>query len=300
MKAFLDMIYTKIYNFFFYYLIPDTWEIRYRFYKSLGYHCHLRHPESFNEKIQWIKLHDRNPLYPCLIDKIKVKEFIGQHAGQLPGLKVIPMIGSKEGYQHFAEIPFDILPERFVIKCNHDAASTIICQDKSTFDYDNAETKIEAALKRNFYHYVGKQWGYKDISPRVFVEEYMENGDDEELNDYKFMMFNGECKCVFVCSNRFDATGLKKNFYDATWNPLPFTRGASNDVAAIPKPNHYDEMLDLANRLASLIKNRFVRVDLYEINNAVYFGEFTFYPGGGTMPFEPREWDYIMGKWLKL
>lgn len=300
MSKTLSRIWERFYSFVFYYLIPDSWEIRYRFHKSLGYHCHLRHPESFNEKIQWIKLHDRNPLYPYLSDKIKVKEFISQHAGQLPGLKVIPMIGSKEGYRHFADIPFDILPDRFVIKCNHDSSSTIVCKDKSNFDYGGAEKKIEAALRRNFYHYVGKQWGYKDISPRVFVEEYMENGVDEALNDYKFMMFNGECKCVLVCAGRFDSAGLKKIFYDTDWNPLPFTRGESDHVAVIPKPKHYDEMLDLANRLAGLINNRFVRVDLYEINDSVYFGEFTFYPGGGSIPFEPREWDYIMGKWLKL
>ena len=148
-------IWEKIYPFIFFYLLPDSWEIRYRFHKSLGYHCNLGDPKSFNEKIQWLKLHDRNPLYPNLIDKIKVKGILSQHAKNLPGLKIIPIIGSKEGYQHFSDIPFDELPDRFVIKCNHDAASTVICRDKAEFDYLRAEKKVEAALRRNYYNFYG-------------------------------------------------------------------------------------------------------------------------------------------------
>lgn len=294
MKAFFNMLYEKVYNFIFYYLIPDSWEIRYRFKKKVGYRCNLRSPKSFNEKIQWLKLHDRNPLYTKLIDKIQVKSFVAKVLGDD---YVIPMIG--QGYSHFDDIPFDELPDKFVIKCNHDAASFIVCKDKSTFDFKAAKDKIEKALKVNYYHFVGKQWGYKYIKPQVFVEKYMSDANGE-LPDYKFMMFNGTCKCIFTCFERGSHHAMKMNFYDPQWRLLPFTRIYHNTDTKIPKPENFDKMLDVANHLAAAINVPFVRIDLYNVNNRIYFGEYTFYPGGGLEAFTPVEWDYILGSWLDL
>jgi len=286
---------TFIYNAFWNYLVPDEWSIKHIFRKRVGYDCDLDNPRSFNEKIQWLKLHDHNPLYPLLIDKIRVKEMVSRELG---AEYVIPMIG--HGYSRFTDIPFDELPEQFVLKCNHDAASTIVCKDKSSFDFEKAKRKIEKALRTNYYHYDGKQWGYKDIKPQVFVEKYMQNGKDAELNDYKFLMFNGECKCIFLYAERFSGYGLKMNSYDSNWNLLPFTRHYLNTNSPIVKPDNLDKMLEVANKLAEMVHNDFVRIDLYDINGRIYFGEFTFYPGGGFEEFYPVEWDYVLGSWINL
>lgn len=283
----------KVHDIFFYYILPDKWEIKYRFKKRVGYSCNLKNPKSFNEKIQWIKLYDRNPIYPKLIDKLEVKKTVSEILGNE---YVIPTLYG--GYSRFVDIPFDKLPNQFVIKCNHDAASVIVCKDKNKFDYEKAKKKIERALHANYYHSDGKQWGYKNIKPQVFVEKYMQDGNNEDLRDYKFMMFNGECKCVFVCADR--NSGLKVNFYDVNWNLLPFTRHYPNTDYEIPKPQNLEKMLEIAKKLVSVMENPFVRIDLYDINDNIYFGEYTFYPGGGFEEFSPLEWDYKIGEWLDI
>ena len=283
----------KVHDIFFYYILPDKWEIKYRFKKKVGYSCDLKNPKSFNEKIQWIKLYDRNPLYPKLIDKLGAKKIVSEILGDE---YVIPTLFG--GYSRFEDIPFDKLPDQFVIKCNHDAASVVVCRDKEKFNYEKAKKKIERALHTNYYHNEGKQWGYKNIKPQVFVEKYMQDGNNEDLCDYKFMMFNGECKCVFVCADRH--RGLKVNFYDVNWNLLPFTRHYPNTGYEIPKPQNLEIMLKIAKKLVSVLDNPFVRIDLYDINGNIYFGEYTFYPGGGFEEFSPIEWDYKMGEWIDL
>lgn len=280
---------------FFFYLLPDSWEIIYRFHKEVGYRPNLKCPESFNEKIQWIKLHDRNPLYPLLIDKYRCKNLIAEVIGDKHIISTI-----SGGYSRFEDIPFDELPNQFVLKCNHDAASTVICKDKATFDYNKARKKLNKSLKTNYYHYNGKQWGYKDIKPCIFVEEYMQDGTKAELEDYKFMMFNGECKCLLVCTDRWAGTKMKKNFYTPEWTLLPFTRKNPYTQNETLKPKTFTKMLAIAEQLAKFVNNAFVRVDLYEINGEVYFGELTFYPGGGLEKFIPEEWDYKLGSWIDL
>ncbi len=285
--------YHNLHDWFFYYLIPDEWEIRYRFKKKVGYSCDLKNPRSFNEKIQWIKLHDRNPFYPQLTDKIEVKKFVARELGEE---YVIPTLAG--GFSRFDDIPFDTLPEQFVLKSNHDSHNIIVCDDRCYFDYDFAKAKMERALARNYYHFWGKQWGYKDIKPQLFIEKYMEDGS-HGLVDYKFHYFNGECKCILYCSGR-SGGDVRFNFYDTDWKLLPVTRGGDNTDYDVPKPENLDQMLLISKKLASLINNAFVRVDLYDINGKIYFGEYTFYPGGGIIPFQPREWDYKMGEWLVL
>lgn len=285
----------KLHDWFFFYLIPDEWEIKYRFKKRVGYVPNLRNPQSFNEKIQWLKLHDHNPRYPLLIDKYRVKDIVAEVIGKE---HIIPTIAG--GYKHFDDIPFESLPNQFVLKCNHDAASVVICKDKRTFDFASAKKKMEKALRTNYYHIEGKQWGYKNIDPCIFVEQYMEDEGQEDLTDYKFMMFNRQCKCVFLCLERRSKDGMKLNFYDTEWKLLPFTRHYPNTTYTVSQPNNYAEMLEIANKLAKFVNNRFVRVDLYDINGKIYFGELTFYPGGGFEEFSPKDWDYTMGSWIQL
>lgn len=280
-------------DWFFYYLIPDAWEIRFRFKKKVGYPCHLKTPRSFNEKIQWIKLHDRNPLYQKLTDKLLVKEFVSRKIGSE---YVIPTLAG--GFSNFDDIPFDEVPNQFVLKCNHDSKSTIVCKDKNNFDFQEAKLKLEKALNRDYYHYNGKPWICKDIQRCIFVEKYMEEKDGQ-LRDYKFFVFNGECKVVFYFEGRFNE--LRSNCYDKDWNLLPVIWGKrKNTDYAVPKPANFDEMLAIATKLAALVNNAFVRVDLYDIEGKIYFGEYTFYPGGGFDTFEPIEWDFAFGNWIDL
>ena len=292
-RRFYRTVKNRAHDWFFYYLIPDSWEIRYHFKKKVGYPCHLMEPRSFNEKIQWIKLYDRNPLYPQLTDKLLVKEFVAKEIGEE---YVIPTLAG--GFSSFSDIPFDELPNQFVLKCNHDSKSTVICTDTKAFDYLEAKRKLEKSLHRNYFHFSGKQWGYKDIQPCVFVEQFMAEKDGE-LRDYKFWMFNGKCKSVFFFEDRF--TDVKCNCYDDEWNLLPIKWGnRKNTDYVVPKPANFEEMLAIATKLAALVNNAFVRVDLYDIEGKIYFGEYTFYPGGGFDTFDPVEWDFTFGDWIDL
>lgn len=284
----------KLHDWFFFYLIPDEWEIKYRFKKKVGYMPNLRNPHSFNEKIQWLKLHDHNPRYPLLIDKLRVKDLVSEVVGKE---HIIPTIAG--GFKHFDDIPFESLPEQFVLKCNHDAASVVICKDKKTFDYASAKQKLEKALHTNYYHAEGKQWGYKDIVPCIFVEKYMEDDRHDELLDYKFMCFNGIPLYIFVCMGRL-SSGLTIDVYDSNWCLLPIRRDVPNSNVDLSAPQELEEMLQMAEKLARFVDNQFVRVDLYVICGKIYFGELTFYPNGGFGQFHPQDWDFIFGEKIGL
>lgn len=280
-------------DYFWNYLIPDSWAIRHFFKKRLGYKCDLENPKTFNEKIQWLKLHDRKAIYPALVDKYEVKSIIGNLIGEE---YIIPTIGV---WDRFDDIGFSKLPNSFVLKCNHDSASVVICKDKSLFNYSKAKEKITQALKTDYYHYLGKQWAYKGIKRRIIAEEFLTDGVHADLLDYKFMVFGGKCRCVFVCSGRHSR--LRLDAYDMDWQLMPFTRNNHpNAKERIPRPACYDTMLSLAEKIAGFVDNPFVRVDFYEVNGKVYFGEVTFYPEGGLGKFSPVEWDYIMGDWIDL
>ena len=293
-KKYWRIIKEVLNNFFWYYLLPDSWEIFYHFKKKVGYAPNLKNPKSFNEKIQWLKLNDRDSRYPDLIDKFKVKDIVKDILGEE---FVIPTILGP--YYDVEDIPWNELPEQYVIKCNHDAASVVICKDRSIFDVESAKKHLSSCLKRNYYHDMGKQWGYKNIQPCVFIERYMHSSVGD-LDDYKFMVFNGDCRCVFICKERYSTTGLKLNFYTPEWELMPFIRSYPNASYSIKKPESFEKMKEIAERLARYVNNPFVRIDLYDINGRIYFGEFTFYPGGGLEAFQPLEWDYTLGSWIKL
>lgn len=257
----------------------------------LGKKINIDNPKTFNEKIQWLKLYNRNPEYTKMVDKYEVKKYIADLIGKE---YIIPTLGV---YNNFKEIDFDKLPNQFVIKCTHDSGGNVICKDKSKLDLKKAKKKIEKSLKKNYYKY-NKEWPYKNVKPRIIIEKYMEDKAQEELKDYKFMSFNGKVKCSFVCSDRYGEDGLKVDFYDLEWNKMPFQRHYPNSKENIQKPKNYELMIQLAEKLSNGIP--FVRVDFYEINGKVYFGELTFFPGSGFEEFTPEKYDRILGDMLEL
>lgn len=247
----------------------------------------LNNVKTFNEKLQWLKIYDRNNKYTLMVDKYLVKKYVSNIINEK---HIIPTLGI---YNSFNEIDFDKLPNEFVIKCTHDSGGVVICNNKEIFDKKKANNKIKKCLKKNFY-YASREWPYKNVVPRIIIEKYM----GCNINDYKIFCFNGKPKFTLVCSNR---EGKKKNtdFYDNDWNLLPFTREKhTNNIYGIKKPKNFERMLEIARLLSKDIP--FVRVDLYEINSKIYFGELTFYPSGGFEGFNPKEWDKIIGDMLVL
>ena len=261
----------------------------------MTYPLNLKDPRTFSEKIQWLKLHDHNPLYTTLVDKNSVKQWVAEKIG---AEYVIPTLAV---YQSVDEIDLDKLPNQFVLKCNHDSGSVVFCEDKKTFDIGEAKRKLAHALNTNFYKNF-REWAYRDVKPLIIAEPYLKDGNSPELTDYKLYSFNGgDIKCIFCGRDRFINNGkVRVNMYDTNWKRLPFEHGHPNFEPDAPRPEKLDEMLQLAHVLGEAVNNDFVRIDFYEINKKVYFGEFTFYPGGGYEVFKPIEWDGILGDWIHM
>ena len=278
-------------HFGMYHDMPDDEYLKRLFRYKMGYELNLDNPKTFNEKLQWLKLYDRKPIYTKMVDKYAVKAYVAEKIG---AQYIIPTLGV---WEHFDEIDFDKLPDQFVLKCTHDSGGLAICKNKATWDKKVAKTKLEKSLKRNFF-YSGREWPYKNVKPRILAEQYMEDDESEELTDYKFMCFNGKVHCSFVCTERFTSGGLKVTFFDREWNKMPFERHYPASVKKITKPANYNKMIELAEVLSTNIP--FVRVDFYETKKQIYFGELTFYPGNGLEEFTPLEWDYRLGSWIKL
>ena len=252
--------------------MPDAILLKVLFRLRVGYRLDLKNPKKFNEKIQWLKLFNRNPLYTTLVDKYAVKQCIADKIGEQ---YIIPTLGV---WNKFDEIDFDKLPNQFVLKCTHDSGSYIICKDKTKFDVDSARKKLSSALKRNYY-FAGREWPYKNVSPRIIAEKYIEDRNGAFV-DYKFSCFNGNVDCVMVCLDRH-INDVKFYFFDKNWNLKRLNVRGKNapEGFTIPKPSCMDEMFEIAAKLSKDIP--FVRVDLFECDGKVYFGEMTFYPDSG-------------------
>lgn len=272
-------------------LIPDRVYLSILFRRRLGYGLRLGKPRTFNEKIQWLKLFDRKHEYVQLVDKYLVKDWVSDKIGSS---HVIPTYGA---WRSAEDIDLSALPERFVLKTNHDCGGVIICKNKNDFDFDNAKEFLDKHLNRNYY-WECREWPYKEVTPLIFAEEYIEASDgSKEIVDYKFMCFEGKVKCIFTCTGR-EHDDLRVDFFDTNWNHLPFARHYPNaDISPTP-PQSLNEMIRMAETLAVNIP--FVRVDFYEVDGKALFGEMTFYPGAGFEEFEPLEWDYILGSWIEL
>lgn len=274
-------------------LLPDEMFIRLNYLRRMKQWPDLKNPTTYNEKLQWLKLHDRQPLYTQLVDKYEVRRFVEERIG---GEYLVPLAGGP--WNSFDEIDFDALPERFVLKCTHDSGGLVICRDKRTLDREKARRRISQSLQQNFYYH-NREWPYKDVQPRIIAEAYMEDASTSELRDYKFFCFDGEPKMLFVASDRQTAgEETKFDFFDMDYNHLDLRNGHPNAAVPPEKPVQFGLMRELAQKLSQGIPH--VRVDLYEVNGRVYFGEMTFYHWSGMVPFDPPEWDRKLGSWIGL
>ena len=271
--------------------MPDEEYICKMYKIGTGKELNINEPSTFNEKLQWLKLNDRKPYYTTLVDKHLVKLEISKMIGEE---YVIPTLGV---WEKFEDIDFDALPNQFVLKCTHDSGGLVICKDKEKFNYNSARKKINKCLRRNFF-FTGREWPYKNVKPRIIAESYLDN-NGIDLEDYKFHCFNGEVKFILVCRDRFSSNGLTEDFFDIEWNHLDVRRtNHPNSETEIKKPRNYEKMVELAMILSKNIP--FVRVDFYDVNGKIYFGEVTFFPASGFERFIPDSFDQIAGEWIKI
>lgn len=264
----------------------------------IKYRCNLKKelciasPESFNEKLQWLKLYDRKPEYTVMVDKYRVREFIADTIG---AEYLIPLIGVWNSPE---EIDFEALPDQFAMKCNHNSGlGMCICTDKSKLDIKKVKRELRRGLKQDYY-LTGREWPYKDVPRKIIAEQFMKS-DAGGLTDYKIHCFNGEPKVILVCKDRFTENGLTEDFFSPQWEHLDIRRPKHpNASQPIPKPEVLSQMLSLSQTLSQGIP--FLRVDFYIIAHRIYFSELTFFPASGFERFVPEEWDQILGHWLEL
>lgn len=272
--------------------MDDAAYLKMMFYANMGKNLDLKSPKTFNEKMQWLKLYDRRPEYSMMVDKYEVKKYVADLIGEE---YIIPTLGV---WDRFEDIDFDSLPNEFVLKCTHDSGGLVIVKDKATFDKKEAEKKIKKSLAQEYFLY-GREWPYKNVKPRIIAEKYMVDESGYELKDYKFFSFNGEPKVMFIASDRqVEGEETKFDFFDMDFMHLPFTNGHPNSTHEIKAPKSFEKMKVLAKELTQNIPC--VRVDFYDINGHVYFGELTFFHWSGMVPFNPEEWDYKLGDWIEL
>lgn len=273
-------------------MLPDPIFLKLCYRRRIGKKLDLKNPRTFNEKLQWLKLHDRNPLYTVLVDKYAVKDYVAEKVG---GEHIIPTLGV---WDRFEDIDFDVLPDQFVLKCTHDSGGLVIVRDKAKLDIAAARTKINKSLSRNYY-YAGREWPYKNVKPRIIAEKYMTDQSCAELADYKVHCFNGEAKVVLVCQDRHSSSGLTEDFFTKEWEHLDIQRPKHPNAKVVPeRPVHLEQILQLSEQLAQGYP--FMRVDFYDVNGQIYFGEITFFPASGFEAFVPAEWDTKLGDWLRL
>ena len=274
-------------------ILPDKMYIKLKFFSRMGKFPDLKKPKTFNEKLQWLKLYDRKPIYTTMVDKYDVKKYVADIIGEE---YIIPTLGV---WDRFDDIDFEKLPNQFVLKCTHDSGGLVICRDKSEFDRDAAKRKVEKYLKTNYY-FLGREWPYKNVKPRIIAEKYMDDGVGG-LRDYKFFCFNNEPQFIYISQGMEDHSTAKISFYDLNGEEMPFKRSDYRSFESTPDmPATLSEMIEYSHKLADKINCPFVRIDFYCVEGKTYFGEITFSPCSGMMPFEPSAWDEILGEKINL
>lgn len=271
--------------------LSDKLYLKLLFRHNVGYKLNLDNPKTYNEKLQWLKLNDIHPEYTRMVDKVEAKEYVASIIGEK---YIIPTLGV---YNHVDDIDFDKLPQQFVLKCTHDSGGIIVCKDKSQLNIEQAKSKLKKGWRQNYFKY-NREYPYCDVKPRIIAEVYMEDESGYELKDYKFFCFNGEPLFFKIDFDR--QKNHRANYYDLEMNIQEFGEKnfPPNPSIKFLKPANFDKMISIARQLALNIP--FVRIDLYNVNGNIYFGEITFFPASGMGKFTPEEWDYKLGEMIKL
>lgn len=272
--------------------LPDALYLKIMFRLKMGYCLDLKTPKTFNEKLQWLKLYNRKPEYTLMVDKFEAKRIATRILGKE---YAIPTIGV---WDKFDDIDFSLLPDSFVLKSTNGGGGggVVICRDKNVFDKSSAAKRLNSSLKTSIYKHL-KEWPYKNVKPRILAENFMVD-ESGELRDYKFYCFNGEPKVFLVASERFSRHRTYFDYFDMDGNHLPFTQGGENNPVLPKLPSNFEKMKTIAQKLSQGIPH--VRIDLYSVDEIVYFGEFTFFDSSGFEKFTPNEWDEKFGEWIKL
>lgn len=273
----------------FFNIIPDKQYLKIIYWGETGKKLNLSNPKTFGEKLQWIKLNDRKDVYSKYVDKFEVREIIKNKIGEN---YLIPLIGV---YNSVDEINWDELPNRFVLKCTHGSGCNIICKDKNELNIEESKKKLQKWMKKSWFWF-GREWPYKNVKARIICEEFISD-DCNTPDDYKIMCFNGKAKCIQVHRDRYG--NHKEDFYDVEGNLLPFTDiGYENSGIDNIKNVKLQEMIRLAEVLSDNCYH--LRVDFYLVKGKLYFGELTFFDGSGFYEFKPKEYNYILGEYIKL
>lgn len=272
-------------------IVPDSIYLWLKYYKNFHRFPNLRQPKLFTEKLQWLKLHDHNPEYTTMVDKYEAKKWVAARIGEEYIIKTLGVWDRAE------DIDWESLPDKFVLKATHDSGRVVICTDKSRLDKQKTIEEMNESLKRDFYT-VTREWPYKNVPKRIIAEEYLVDESGSELKDYKFFTFDGNVKFLKVDFGRF--TNHRANYYNLDWNILDLEEvNYPNDkFQKIPMPPNFEKMVEIVNHLANGMK--FLRVDLFNVNGKVYFGELTFFPDSGMGRFNPIEWDERLGKLVPI
>ena len=271
-------------------MMPDKLYLQLMYYKHLHKFINFKNPQTFNEKLQWLKLYDKNPKYTQMVDKVEVKKYLADKLGEDYSIPTI------EVWDDPKDINIDTLPPRFVLKCNHDSKSVVICKDKNSFDFEFAKKKLTKKFNKNGFWY-GREWPYKNVKPKIFAEKYMEDeSNDGVLIDYKFFCFNGVPKIMYISNDGSKET--RTDFFDMDFNHLDLRAKDLPSDKILEKPECFEKMKEISKILSKDIP--FLRVDFYYINKKIYVGELTFFHNSGFFEIQPEEWDYKLGSYIKL
>ncbi len=274
-------------------IVPDKLYLRWLFRLEMGSKLNLNNPKTFSEKLQWLKLYNRKPEYTQMVDKYEAKKYVASIIGEE---YIIPTLGV---WDSFDEIDFDALPNQFVLKTTHGGGNTgvVICKDKATFNRNEAKAKLQRSLKQNIYRTL-REWPYMNVKSRIIAEQYIVDSQGE-LNDFKFSCYDGNVTDVMICLER-SSGDTKFYFFDKNWQLLRYNkRGlAAPEGFTVPKPENMDLMFRLASELSKGIP--YLRVDLYNVDGKIYFGETTFFPQSGMDANLLPETDLLFGSRIKL
>lgn len=276
-------------------LLPDKPYLSLKYFNVFGRFPNWKSPQTYSEKLQWLKLYDRNPEYTMMVDKYAVKKYVADIIGNDYVIPTLGVWGKPE------EIDWNVLPNQFVLKTTHGGGNegVVICRNKTTFDKQAAIDKLNASFRTDLYK-VWREWPYKNVPKRVLAEKYIEpNPETNDLSDYKFFCFDGKVKGLFVATERQNPNEeVKFDFFDDNYNHLPLRQGHDHAKVTPPKPKNFELMKRISEQLSKGFPH--VRIDLYDLGDKVLFGEITFFHFSGLVKFEPEEWDKILGDYLIL